>query len=799
MKFTLSWLKTHLETTASAAEIASTLTNVGLEVESITDRSADLAPFIVAEILDAQPHPQADKLRVCRVHNGAVELQIVCGAPNARAGLKTVLAQEGVVIPGNGMKIKRSAIRGVESNGMLCSAEELAISGVDSAGIMELPADAPVGAPILDVLGLNDPLFDIAVTPNRADCLGIRGIARDLSAAGVGSLLPLPAPTWKATTTASVAVSVDNSLLCPLFVGCQIADVKNVESPDWLKKRLISIGQKPISALVDITNFFTHDLGRPLHVYDVKKLTGNITVRSARTGESLKNALNGKDYALSEGMTVIADGSGVIGLGGIIGGSSTGCDATTTDVFLEGALFDDATIADTGRKLAIDTDARHRFERHVDPAFVAEGVTRAAQMILDLCGGTASALSITGETPEWKREIHFPLEKIRTLGGAVVEAKRAEAILTQLGFICAPGDKNTLTVTPPSWRADVSGAADLVEEILRIVGYDAIPTTPLPRAGVVTLPGLSPTQKRVRTALRALTARGALECRTWSFLHHDTAALFGAKDEGLRLKNPISTDLDSMRPSLIPNLVDAARRNADRGIFDLALCEVGKVFYTAETGSEQVVAALIRTRNAPLCRVHDTPRTVDAFDAKTDALATLQALGIQPAKIHVAANAPAWYHPGRSGALSLGGKVILGYFGELHPALLQKMDVKFPVVACEIILNHIPDSRGKLGKSRPRLELSDYQAVERDFAFVADETLPAAALLKAIEAADKLLIERVTLFDIYTGKGVEEGKKSLALSVRLQPRDHTLTDAEIEAVAEKIIAAAAAVGAVLRQ
>lgn len=796
MKFTLGWLKDHLDTTSSIQEIVRTLTSVGLEVEHVEDNSAMLRPFVVARILETAPHPQADKLQICTVDTGKEILQIVCGASNARAGINVVLAQVGVEIPEGNFKIKKSLIRGVESNGMLCSEEELGLTK-NSEGILELPADCPLGESIVSVMGMDDPVIDIAVTPNRADCLGVRGIARDLAAAGLGKLKPLTYAPLKSESKSAMTVHITNSLACPLYIGCEIKGVTNGESPEWMQRRLKAIGLRPISALVDITNYLTVDLARPLHVYDRGKLKGSIEVRSAQNGEKFK-ALNDKEYILEEGMTVIADDSGVIGLGGIIGGASTGCDASTTDVFLEVALFDPVNIAETGRKLAIDSDARHRSERGLDAAFTAKGAEIATRMITELCGGAAHTLTVSGEVPAQECIIRFTMDKVRSLGGAIVEAKRIHQILTELGCECSPANGNSMDVRVPAWRNDIQGEADLVEEVLRIHSYDNIIATALPKAAGVNKPALTPMQKRVRMVRRLLASRGMLECCTWSFLSENHAALFGWKNDELKLLNPISADLDTLRPSLLPNLIEAAKRNASRGYSHLALFEVGKQFVSLAFEGEQRVAAGIRTGEYAPRSIYKTQRVVDVFDAKEDALAVLQALGINSSKIHVTTGAPSWYHPGRSGVLTLGGKVVLGYFGELHPGTGSAMDIKFPVVGFELMLTAIPDTRNKQGKAKPPLIISDYQSVSRDFAFVVDENVRASDISKTIEGAEKSLIDSVNIFDVYSGKGIEEGKKSVAVSVRLQPKSTTFTDAEIEAVSTKIIEAAASLGATLR-
>lgn len=828
MKFTLSWLKDHLDTSASLDAISTALTAAGLEVESITDRSTDLAPFTVAKVLHAEKHPEADKLRVCKVLSNNGELQIVCGAPNARAGITVALAQEGAVVPGNGMVIKKSKIRGVESQGMLCSAEELAIGG-DSAGIIELPDSASVGQSVAEVLGLNDPVIEIAITPNRADCLGVRGIARDLAAAELGTLKPLlppgegrdegtaaisggkgPHPTLsqgERGIMSPVTVSIADPA-CLQFVGAAVTGVKNGASPEWMKNRLAAIGQRSISALVDITNYITFDLGRPLHVYDAKKLAGNLTVRKSTKDEKFK-ALDGVEYTLPEGFCVIADSNGAQALGGVIGGAATGCDEHTTDVFLEVALFEPVAVAKAGRALQIDSDARYRFERGIDVAFLEDGAKIALKMITDICGGQASELTFAGKMPEWQRQITLDLQRIESLGGVSISEAKVIDILKGLGFgvkeaplpnpplqagegISGSHRERALLVTPPSWRSDVEGEADLIEEVLRIYGYDNIPTTPLPKLPVISKPALNMAQKRVHLAKRMLAERGMMELCTWSFLPEARAEQFGGANPKLKLLNPINAELDMMRPSLLPNLLETAKKNAFRGFKTNNLFEVGLQFTDITPEGQRMAATGVRSGFAIDYGYKgglftQNSRSVDAYDAKADALAVLSGLGLN--KCDITAQAPAWYHPGRSGALML-GKAVLGYFGELHPAVVASFDVDSPVVAFELYLDAIPQARAK-GKARPSLKISDFQAVERDFAFVVDEKVTAAEISKAINAAEKQLITSVEIFDVYAGKGLDAGKKSVAVKVTLQAGDRTLSEADINAVSSAIVASAA--------
>lgn len=786
MKFTLSWLKSHLETSATLEEISVSLTALGLEVEGIEDPATTLKPFIVAEVLEAVTHPNADKLRVCKVNNGKEVLQIVCGAPNARAGIKVALASIGTVIPTNGLKIKQSKIREVESCGMLCSATELGI-GEDSAGIIELPASATVGESIAPVLGLDDPIIEIAITPNRADCLGVRGVARDLAAAGLGTFKPLAAPTWNGTGDSKITVSISDAG-CYEFIGCTISGVKNAESPAWMQQRLKAIGLRPISVLVDITNYFSYDLGRPLHVYDVKKLRGNIAVRSSKAGESFL-ALNDKTYTLDDSAVAITDDSGVIGLGGIMGGASTGCDETTTDVFLECAYFEPLRIARTGRDLQILSDARYRFERGVDAAFVEEGASRAVAMILELCGGTPSKLTHAGKSPYKPRSITYRPARINQFAGFDIASEEQKRILAALGFTLQ-GE----TITPPSWRADVEGEADLAEEILRVYGYDNVPVAALPKPASLHTEYKTVAQSRQPAIRQTLAMRGLMEGCHWSFVSEKQAKLFGWSDAALKLVNPISADLDTMRPSLLPQLIEAISRNTARSQRNFGLFELGLQFSSLK--QQQLIAAGIRVGLAAPKNHFHTERPADVFDVKADAIAAIEATGFDTASLQINTPAPAWYHPGRSGSFML-GKQFIAHFGELHPALLKTLDAPERLVAFEVFVENIPLPKKK-SATKPALEISDFQPSLRDFAFVVDEKLAANDLLKAVKSVDKNLIRTVQLFDVYQGKGVENGKKSLALTVTLQANDRTLSEQDLEDTSKKIIASAAKLGAVLR-
>jgi len=786
VKTTLAWLKTHLETQAPLDKIVETLAMRGLEVESVADRAKSLAPFLVARVLTAKRHPDADKLQLCLVDTGTEKLEVVCGAPNARASMLAVFAPVGSVIPRNGMVLKASKIRGITSNGMLCSGYELNLSE-DKEGIIELPAGLEVGANFAKAMGLDDPVFDVKVTPNRADCLGVRGIARDLAASGLGKLKPLDATPVPGKFACPIAVHLagPDDKACPLFLGRLVRGVRNGESPLWLQDRLKAIGLRPISALVDITNFMTFDLGRPLHVFDADKLQGDLAVRGARKGEKLE-ALNGKLYELDAEMTVIADDKEVLSLGGVIGGVASGCTGKTVNIYIEGALFDPPRTAATGRVLNLQSDARYRFERGLDPEFTRPGVEIATRHIIELCGGEASEIRVSGAVPGWRRSLRFRPDRTRSLGGLELAAGEQKRILEDLG--CAVTEETDhFSVEPPSWRADIEGEACLVEEVLRIHGYEHIPAVSLPREEALPKPALTSAQRRAGFVRRSLASRGLVETVSYSFMALKEAAYFGGVPESLKLLNPISADLDVMRPSILPNLLDAAWRNASRGISDCALYEIGPQYRDdSEEGQVLVAAGVIVGTARP--KSWDNPaRVVSVFDAKADALAALEAAGVSPETLQLSAQAPAWYHPGRSGSFRQGPK-LLANFGEIHPGVLLALDVKGPVAGFEVFLDAVPESRSK-GKARKLLRLSPFQPVSRDFAFVVDAALPAETLLKAARGVDKKLVSDVRLFDLYQGKGLPEGKKSLAIAVTLQPEEATLTDAEIEAFSAKLVAA----------
>jgi phenylalanyl-tRNA synthetase beta chain len=795
MKFTLSWLKEHLDTEADAKTVADKLTAIGLEVESVEDAGARLKDFIVAQVISAEKHPNADKLKLCLVDDGSgVTIQVVCGAPNAHNGMKAVFARPGVVIPASGEVLKIGTIRGVESRGMLCSARELLL-GEDHDGIIELAADAVVGAPVAAALGQGDPVIDVAITPNRGDATSVYGIARDLAAAGLGRLKtpPVAPVAGKFPCPKKIALNFEDkdAQFCPLFSGRMVRGVKNGPSPGWVQERLKAIGMRPISALVDVSNLVAHDRGRPLHVFDADKLVGDMQARMAKDGESVL-ALDGKTYTLDPEICAIADAAAARGIAGIMGGEETGCTDDTVNVFIESAYFDAVRVAQAGRKLGLQSDARYRFERGVDPEFVVPGLELATQLILDWCGGTPSEVVVAGAVPNWRREIAFSPGAVTKLGGIAIAEPEIVRILINLGF--AVSGKDALSVTPPSWRSDVEGVADLVEEIVRIYGLEHVPSAPLARPNAVAKAVLTPEQKRRRLARRALAARGFNETVSFSFVARDKAALFGGGDEARQLENPIAADLDALRPSLLPSLLAAASRNAARGFSDVMLFEIGAAFQSGMPGAQQTHASGVR-----LCEGarswSKSGHAADVFDAKADMLAALEAMLGAPMTAPVKAGAAAWYHPGRSGTLALGPKT-LAMFGELHPKVLAAFDLKGPAAAFEIVLDAIPAPKAK---ARGGFAPSPYQAVDRDFAFVVDMKVTAEELVRTVKLADRQLIESVSVFDVYEGKGVPEGKKSLAVAVRLQPKDRTLTDAEIEAAAQKIVAAAAkAVGASLR-
>ncbi len=816
MKFTLSWLRDHLDTDAPLDVITDTLTQIGLELEGVTDPGAALRPFVVARVVSAEQHPNADRLRVCVVDAGGAPVQVVCGAPNARAGMRTVFAAPGSYIPGLDTTLKVGEIRGVESRGMLLSLREMAL-GEDHSGIADLPEDAPVGTPFPVYAGMDDPVIEIGVTPNRGDALGVRGIARDLAAAGIGTLKPWTQAAMPGGFPSPITWAIE-SPVCPWILGRTIRGVRNGPSPAWLQRRLTAIGLRPINALVDVTNFFTYDLCRPLHVFDADKVAGGVLTLRTGAGESFR-ALNGRDYTADPGDCVIADAAGVQSLAGVMGGEATGCQEGTTSVFVECALFDPVAVALTGRRHQITSDARSRFERGIDPALPPDALEAATRLIIELCGGEASDVVSAGAEPRWQRDATLRFSRLETLGGLAVKPEVAVAALTALGFAVRAQDKTQVTVAVPPWRNDIAGAgsldqapaldavrasiaaegrvamepeADLVEEVLRLQGLDNVPAVSMPLAAPVPLATLTPRQVRAAVARRTLAARGLMECVTFSFMAHEQAALFAADNPAMRLTNPIAADLDQMRPTPVATLALAAQRNIARGIPQGALCEVGPSF---GPDGQSVIAAGLRFGPAPRHWAGAAPPP-GALDAKADVLALLAALGLPVESLSVTADAPSFYHPGRSGIVRQGPKLVLATFGELHPRVLAALDMAAPVAAFEIRLDAIAEPKRRR-KSAP--DLPTLQPLQRDFAFLVASSVAADAVLRAARGAERTLISAVSLFDVYEGDGVPAGQRSLGIEVVIQPRTTSLTDAEIEAVCAKVVAAVTkATGGVLR-
>lgn len=820
MKFTLSWLKTHLDTDAPLSRIADTLTQIGLELEGVEDRGASLAPFRVAHVVEAVQHPNADRLRACQVDTGEEVVSVVCGAPNARTGMKAVFAPPGSYIPGTGITLKVGEIRGVRSAGMLLSYKEMGL-GEDHTGIVELPADAPIGTPYVAFSGLDDPVIDVSVTPNRGDCFSVRGIARDLAAAGIGRLKPWQPSRLDRMFRGGPHWEIDWPEACPWIIGRTIRNVKNTHSPKWLQERLTSIGLRPINALVDVTNFFTMDLGRPLHVFDVGKLTGDTLALRRGAGETFL-ALNGKEYTVTAEDCVIADAAGVQSLAGVVGGEATGCDETTTSVFVECALFDPVRVALTGRRHQVVSDARQRFERGIDPAIMPDAVEAATAMILELVGGEPGEVTEAGRPPNWRRTATMRFERLAGFGGSDIAADEAVASLQRLGFATLERDAEQVMVSVPSWRNDVAAPielfqspdldaavaakaaegcalaepeADLIEEVLRLRGLDAVPPVSLPRAAPVPLATLTAAQQRSALAGRTLAAQGLAECVTFSFMATQDAALFGDAPEALRLTNPIAADLDQLRPTPIATLALAVKRNAARGYPDVALFEVSPAYDRNAPNGQRLVAAGVRAGHTPRHWLVPS-RAVDAMDAKADLWAAMAAVGVPLDALMVSAEAPGFYHPGRSGLVKQGPKTVLGSFGELHPRVLAALDMTGPVVAFELNLDAVSEPKRR---RRGAPDLPPFQPVRRDFAFLVDTAVAADAVLRAARGAERALIAGVSLFDVYEGDKLPEGKKSLAIEVMFQPRDRTLTDAEIETACQKVIAAVVkATGATLR-
>ncbi|NGO64900.1 phenylalanine--tRNA ligase subunit beta [Rhizobium daejeonense] len=794
MKFTLSWLKDHLETDATLDEICERLTAIGLEVEDVDDKAA-YKPFVIAKVLSAEKHPEADRLKVLVVDAGdGKPVQIVCGAPNARAGLVGALARPGTYVPGIDVTLSVGKIRGVESHGMMCSEKELNISD-NHDGIIDLPEDAPVGTSFASYAGLDDPVIEINLTPNRPDCTSVFGIARDLAASGLGTLKQPKAPDFKVDgeTPHDVKIVLDDERLCPGFAYRLVRGVKNGPSPKWMQQRLLAIGLRPISALVDVTNYMTFDQGRPMHVFDADKVKGTLVVRRAREGEEIL-ALDTRTYKLNPSNVIISDDNGPESIGGIMGGEHSGCDENTVNVLIESALWDPINIAKTGRSQGIITDARYRFERGVDPEYMVPGLERTTELVLSMCGGTAAASKVTGYQGHVRKIVDFPFSEVKRLTGLTVSNQEARTILTGLGFEVI-GEGEQVKVSVPSWRPDVDGKADLVEEVMRVHGVDKIKPEPLAPTGSVNGRILTTLQIRTRTAKRTLAARGMMEAVTWSFISEDQAKLFGGGSPALKLANPIAADMSDMRPSLLPGLLSAAQRNADRGFGDVAIFEVSGTYEADTPEGQRRVAGGIRRGTASLAgagRMWSNAskgggKPVDVFDAKADALAVLEACGLPMGNVQIEAGAPAWYHPGRSGTIKAGPKVILGYFGEFHPKTLEALDVSGALCGFEVFVDALPEPKKKATRTKPALDLSPFQMVRRDFAFVVDKAVEAGAIIKAAGSADRKLITGVNVFDIFEGASVGEGRKSVAIEVLIQPVDKTLTDEDFDALTKKIV------------
>jgi len=795
MKFTLSWLKDHLDTNATLEEICDKLTAIGLEVEHVDDKAA-FKPFVIAKVVSAEQHPNADKLRVLMVDTGKGDpVQVVCGAPNARAGLVGAFAAPGTYVPGIDVTLSVGNIRGVESRGMMCSEKELEISD-NHDGIIDLPADAPVGTSYAAYAGLDDPVIEINLTPNRPDCTSIYGIARDLAASGLGTLKTPKAPSFTVEGETPVKVKLalgGDDHLCPGFALRLVRGVKNGPSPRWMQQRLLAIGLRPINALVDITNYMTFDQGRPLHVFDAAKVKGDLVVRRAAEGEKVL-ALDTREYTLNPSNIVIADDNGVESIGGIMGGEHSGCDENTVDVLIESALWDPMNVAKTGRSHGIITDARYRFERGVDPEYMVPGLERATELVLELCGGTAAKADVVGYKGYTPKVVDFPFSEVRRLTGLDVSEAESTNILARLGFTVT-GAGERVSVAVPSWRPDVDGKADLVEEVMRIHGVDNIRPAPLESHGAVNGRILTTLQIRSRLARRALAARGMLEAVTWSFIPKAHAELFGGGAASLALSNPIAADMSDMRPSLLPGLLSAAQRNADKGYGDVALFEVSGTYESDRPEGQRRVAGGIRRGTASLSgsgrlwsnAAKGGGKPVDVYDAKADALAVIEACGLPMGNVQIEPGAPGWYHPGRSGTIKMGPKIVLGYFGEFHPKALGALDVSGALSGFEIFVDAMPEPKKKATRTKPALDLSPFQAVRRDFAFVVDKTVEAGAIVRAASGADRKLIAAVNVFDVFEGASLGESRKSIAIEVVIQPVDKTLTDEDFEALTAKIV------------
>ncbi|MBF2717545.1 phenylalanine--tRNA ligase subunit beta [Agrobacterium vitis] len=794
MKFTLSWLKDHLDTDATLDQVCERLTAIGLEVEDVDDKAA-YKPFVIAKILSAEKHPSADRLKVLSVDAGdGKPVQVVCGAPNARAGLIGAFGRPGMYVPGLDVTLAVGNIRGVESHGMMCSEKELNMSD-NHDGIIDLRDDAPVGTSFAAYAGIDDPVIEINLTPNRPDCTSIYGIARDLAASGLGTLKQPKAPSFavEGETSVEVKLELDDAKLCPGFAYRLVRGVKNGPSPVWMQKRLIAIGLRPISALVDVTNYMTFDQGRPMHVFDADKVKGVLTVRRAKDGEEIL-ALDTRTYKLTPNTVVIADDNGLESIGGIMGGEHSGCDENTSNVLIESALWDPINIAKSGRSLGIITDARYRFERGVDPDYMVPGLERTTELVLEMCGGKAASAKVVGYQGHTKKVVDFPFSEVKRLTGLNVSTDESRTILTGLGFEVS-GEGETVKVAVPSWRPDVDGKADLVEEVMRMHGVDKITPEPLPSMGAVNTKILTTLQIRTRTAKRALASRGMMEAVTWSFISAEQAALFGGGKPELKLVNPIAADMSDMRPSLLPGLLTAAQRNADRGFGDVAIFEVSGTYEGDTPEGQRRVAGGVRRGTASLAgagrmwsnAAKGGGKPVDVYDAKADALAVLEACGLPMGNVQIEQGGPEWYHPGRSGTIKMGPKVVLGYFGEFHPKTLAALDVSGALCGFEIYLDAMQEPKKKATRTKPALDLSPLQMVKRDFAFVVEKQVEAGAIIKAATSADRKLITGVNVFDVFEGASVGEGKKSVAIEVLIQPSDKTLTDEDFDALTKKIV------------
>ena len=783
MKFTLSWLKEHLDTQASVDEIAETLTKIGLEVEEVFNPASKLQGFVTAKVENCEMHPDSDHLHLLAVNDGKQILQVVCGAPNVKKGLIGVFAPVGVVIPCYNEVLKVGKIRGVESFGMMCSEKELGI-GEDHTGIIELPQDTPVGVPAADVLPI-DPVFDISITPNRAECLGVRGVARDLAAAGLGKLKPLEIRKISGTFTSPVKVKIEDFEACPTYVGRYIRGVNNkAQTPKWMKDRLTAIGLRSISPLVDITNYINYDMARPLHVFDADKLKGNITVRMAKEGEKFIS-LEEKEYALDSKSLGICDDEGVQCLGGIMGGQEKGCSAETKNVFLECALFKPECIARTGRHFQIDSDSRYRYERWVDPKSNVLGSDYATQMIVDICGGEVSEMEIAGSEDCAERVAYLRPERMKNFAGIEVSSEKIIEILSNLGFKVAVEADGRIKAVSPTWRGDIEGEHDLVEEVVRMIGLDNIVPESLPHDK---LPHqvLTPAQQRMLTVKHELANRGLLETVTWSFTDSNIAQYFRRKnDDVVLLMNPIAADLNEMRPSVLPNLLLGAKNNIARGYGNVALFEVGPEFFGRKPGQQTLVAAGIRVGQTSKKHWTGEARAYDVFDVKADALAAIAAANGPFENAQITLDAPTYYHPGRSGVLRL-GKNVLAYFGELHPSVTKKIGLKQRVYAFEVYLDNIPLPRDAQSKAKKKLELSQFQPVDKDLAFVVDKKVKAIDVITAAKTADRNTITDVRIFDLYEGENLPESKKSIAISVTFQPQEKTFSDQELDVLMKKV-------------